>query len=143
MTMHCATTVLDAGEERTGPVPVIVLWTDTADEVGTIPLATSAHRVANEVTLYRRASAVTPPVDVTELWARTVEEEYGGRARIVILLEPATWELQADCSGLLTAGLRTAARDVPCSNGTQVEVIHIDVTTPLDGVEAWAAETHG
>ncbi|MFJ4716244.1 hypothetical protein [Streptomyces sp. NPDC088785] len=52
-------------------------------------------------------------------------------------------ELPAWTGALLAGTLRAAARDVPCSDGTHVEVVRVDVMTPVGDVRAWAEEITG
>ncbi|MFJ4716245.1 hypothetical protein [Streptomyces sp. NPDC088785] len=78
MAIHYSTFVLPPTAERPARVPMVLLFADSAREIGTIPLITSVHRVEDELTPYRRATAVLDPLAVSGAWARAVRKDYGG-----------------------------------------------------------------
>ncbi|MFI1203562.1 hypothetical protein ACH4VR_29720 [Streptomyces sp. NPDC020883] len=135
-------------------VPFFVLGADTVEEIQTIPLVTSVHRIENEIMPYSHASEVLGPAPVTDLWARTVDEEYDSRAKVVMVLDPVptgvSTEYAAMAEGvlgpdlppwlglMLAAKLRCATRDVPCGSGTSVTSGLMDPSASTTDITAWA-----
>ncbi|MFB8199357.1 hypothetical protein [Kitasatospora purpeofusca] len=132
--------------------PFLVFGADTAEEITSIPLATSLHVIGNELMPLVHASE-TYPVPVSDHWIRASMEEYDRAAKVAVVLEPVPADISTEwaeltegalgpdlppwLSMMLFAKLHVVTRDVPVTSGTGVADIGMVVGAPTT-LPAWA-----
>lgn len=153
MTAHFTTTVLP------GPamgldydVPLLIFGGETPADLARVPLATSIHRIGNEIQTIEHASMSGFAIPVNNAWIAAVEQ-YDQAAKIIIIRDsvptgtltthaPAAEGVESglpDWLGeVLTGSIRSAQRDVPVSEGTGPASIMMSMEPAGATIEEWA-----
>lgn len=153
MTAHFITTVLPGSAMGLDyDVPLLVFGGESPDDLAQVPLATSIHRIDNEIQTLEHASLSGVAIPVNNAWITAVEQ-YDQAAKIVIIRDPVpagtlTTHVPVaegvesglpDWLGEMLAGtVRWATRDVPVSAGTGPASIMMDMRPAGATLEEWA-----
>lgn len=152
VTPHATTFVWPANEAKMGiDMPFVVIAASNIDEIPSIPLVTSLHRIGNFVTaMVRDKEAPLGVFAVSDIWISAVDR--AGKVQFILIREPVPAEAgqlsrpaveireMPGWIGLMLShsGLRWVQRAVPVSSGEEEIALCLDAPTTLP---EWAEST--